>query len=181
MWEQLHWCWSTQEWTWLYCTSRFSSCIFVSSCRCHRRFYIAFSDFLVSGLLIASFLETLVGLVTNVPFVFGKASPNNEKDAWSFLSTSEGWPCGHWELSSGATGVDEKLDRDCRTGAPCTTHFSLMFIPDVFVVRFDVTMMPHNECVLAEVLNTFWEIVSDNYWQNLDVNINEFWTDKVFR
>jgi hypothetical protein len=85
------------------------------------------------------------------------------------------------ELFSDAAGVDEKLDRDCRTGAPCTTHFSLMFIPDVFVVRFDDTMMPHNECVLAEVLNTFWEIVSDNYWQNLDVNINEFWTDKVFR
>ena len=106
MWEQLHWYWSTQEWTRVYCPCLFSSCISVFSCRC--RFCIAFSDFLVSGLLVASFLETLVGLVTNVPFVFGKASPNNEKDAWSFLSTSEGWPCGHWELSSGATGVDEK-------------------------------------------------------------------------
>ena len=29
----------------------------------------------VLGLLVASFLETLVGWVANVPFVYGKASP----------------------------------------------------------------------------------------------------------
>ena len=33
----------------------------------------------VLGLLVASFLETLVGLVTNVPFGQGKASPRTKR------------------------------------------------------------------------------------------------------
>jgi hypothetical protein len=42
------------------------------------------------------------------PFSFWHVYAANEKDARSFLSTSEGWPCGHWELVSGAAGLDEK-------------------------------------------------------------------------
>lgn len=42
------------------------------------------------------------------PFRFWQCFAIYENDAQSFLSTSEGWPCGHWGLFSGATGVDEK-------------------------------------------------------------------------
>ena len=43
------------------------------------------------------------------PFRFWQRFAIYEKDARSFLSTSEGRPCGHWVLLSGATGLDEKL------------------------------------------------------------------------
>ena len=43
------------------------------------------------------------------PFHFWQCFAIYERDARSFLSTSEGWPCGHWELFSGVTGLDEKL------------------------------------------------------------------------
>ena len=113
MWEQLHWYWSTQEWTWVYCTSHFSSCISVFSYRCHCRFYIAFSCFLVSGLLVASFLETLVGLVrTSLSFL---AMLRHLQKRRSVIPLDFGGQAVRpLELFSDATGVDEKLDRDCR-------------------------------------------------------------------
>ena len=149
MWEQLHWCWSTQEWTWVYCTFRFSSCIFVSSYRCHCRFYIASSCFLVSGLLVASLLETLVGLVrTSLSFL---AMLRHLRKRRSVIPLDFGGQAVRsLGLSSGATGVDEKLDRDCRTGAPWTTHFSLVFT---------------SQCFLSLVVMTRWWHTKSVFWQ----------------
>ena len=97
----------------MYCTFRFSSCISVFSYRCHCRFCIAFSCFLVSGLLVASFLETLVGLVrTSLSFL---AMLRHLRKRRSVIPLDFGGQAVRpLELFSGAAGVDEKLDRDCR-------------------------------------------------------------------
>ena len=94
-----------------------------------------------------------VGLVANVPFVFGKASPNNEKDAWSFLTTSEGWPCGHWEFSSGATGVDEKSPLRLSHGR--SLHDTLLTHVHSLMIFSSVVMM-----TWCHTMSVFWQ----KYW-----------------
>ena len=93
------------------------------------------------------------------PFRFWHGYAAYEKDARSFLSTSEGWPCGHWELVSGATGVDEMSFVICRMGAPCTTQHSHMFIHQQFSLPVVMTkMMTCNRSIHCNYLK-FYSVV----------------------
>ena len=58
------------------------------------------------------------------PFRFWQCFAIYKKDARSFLSTSEGRPCGHWELVSGATGLDEKVAPSAVAG--CSLYDTLL-------------------------------------------------------
>ena len=67
------------------------------------------------------------------PFHLRQGSAMDERDARSFLSTSEGRPCGHWELFSGATGVGEKLPLSAAARVLLARHTShSCSFPDVF-------------------------------------------------
>ena len=86
------------------------------------------------------------------PFRFWQRFAIYENDAQSFLSTSEGWPCGHWELVSGATGLDEKVAPSAVAG--CSLHdtlFTRVHSPALSLTGCDDKMMTHEASVLAEV------------------------------
>ena len=131
--------------------SRFSSGISVFSCHC--RFCIAFSCFLVSGLLVASFLETLVGLVTNVPFVFGKASPLTKT---TLGHSSRLRRAGHAATGDYSAALPEQMrscPSSCRTGTPYTTHFSLMFTRQRCLSLVVMTkMMTYALCISLQLI-----------------------------
>lgn len=71
------------------------------------------------------------------PFRFWQCFAINEKDAWSFPATSEGWPCGHWGLLSGVTGVGEKSLPLSVARVLLARHAShSCLLPDVFSHQF---------------------------------------------
>ena len=104
------------------------------------------------------------------PFRLWQGFAINKKDAWSFLSTSEGRPCGYWELSSGATGVDEKLPLRLSHGRSLhdtlLTHVHLLMFS---LIRSDDKMMTHEVVVLAEVFVFFEEFFLSIDNRKLDV------------
>lgn len=77
----------------------------------------------------------------------------NENDAWSFLSTSEGRPCGHWGLFSSATGIDEKSPLRLPHG--CSLHDTLLthvHAPALSLTGCDDKMMTYALCISLQLI-----------------------------
>ena len=97
------------------------------------------------------------------PFRFWQCFATNEKDAQSFLPKSGVWLCGHWELVSGATGLDEKVAPSAVAGRSLhDTLFTRVHSPALSLTGCDDKMMTHEPSVLAEVLQIFSNIFYNN-------------------